>query len=452
MQLNFKASDAGGGGNPPPWECGRVSPALPDPHPTPTPSPAPAPSPFKANILLVDDRPENLIAIEAILTDLDQNILKASSGEEALRLLLRLDFAAILLDVNMPGMNGFETAVLIRQRKNSEHTPIIFISAISTSDMHIYKGYSLGAVDYLFTPFAPDVLRSKVAVFVDLLRKTEEVKKLNEDLERRATELSQANRELQNEITIRRKAEQSLRETNAELESFSYSVSHDLRAPLRAMQAFAEALLDDCSRELSETGRDFAKRIISAGHRMETLIQDLLVYSRISHLELKLQPVHMEQAIQESLKQLESPVRENRASITIDTPLLEVQAHSATLVQVISNLISNAIKFVAPGVEPDVHIAMIEQQDRARLQVQDNGIGVAPEFQQRIFHVFERLHGIDTYPGTGIGLAIVRKGIERMGGTFGMSSASNQGSCFWIELPLSHAPRRSKALPKKNKD
>ena len=130
----------------------------------------------KVNILLVDDTPENLIALEAVLEDLGQNLVKARSGEEALRLILRQDFAVILLDVNMPGINGFETAQMIRQRKSTEHIPIIFVTAISTSDTHRFKGYSLGAVDYIFTPVIPDVLRSKVNVFVELLKKTEEAK------------------------------------------------------------------------------------------------------------------------------------------------------------------------------------------------------------------------------------------------------------------------------------
>ena len=134
----------------------------------------------KASILMVDDTPENLVALEAVLSDLGQNIVKARSGEEALRLLLRQEFAVILLDVNMPGLSGFETAEMIRQRKSTERIPIIFVSAISTSDTHLFKGYSLGAVDYIFTPVIPDVLRSKVNVFVELLKKTEEAKRQGE--------------------------------------------------------------------------------------------------------------------------------------------------------------------------------------------------------------------------------------------------------------------------------
>src|SRR5688572_1814216 len=136
----------------------------------------------RVNILLVDDTPENLIALEAVLSDLGQNLVKARSGEEALRLLLKQEFAVILLDVNMPGINGFETAELIRQRKSTEHIPIIFVSAISTSDTHLFKGYALGAVDYIFTPVVPEVLRSKVTVFVELLKKTEETKRQAEQL------------------------------------------------------------------------------------------------------------------------------------------------------------------------------------------------------------------------------------------------------------------------------
>ncbi|MEW6157676.1 MAG: ATP-binding protein [Verrucomicrobiota bacterium] len=543
----------------------------------------PNPMDEKVNILLVDDTPENLIALEAVLAELDQNIYKATSGAEALRLLLRKDFAAIILDVNMPGINGFETAALIRQRKNSEHTPIIFISAISTTEMHMYKGYALGAVDYIFTPVVPEVLRSKVAVFVELLKKTEEIKrqaqrlreieerehqrklneaaerveletkrnrfftlsvdllgiadfegrliqmnpswekvlgyseselqqmsgldlvhpedrllmedqlnrlkngsamasfearyirknggfrwlgwtaapfmaekliyifgrditerkeaeekikKLNEALERRAGQLESANKELESEIQVRKKAEEALKDTNAELEAFCYSVSHDLRAPLRAMQAFAGALLDDCAEALGESGRDYAERIISAGSRMDILIQDLLLYSRVSHTDLQVQNLQMESVVQEALSQLEASLKESGAQVTVEPPFFEVLGHHATLVQIVCNLISNAIKFVAPGTRPEVQVRMERNQSIGRLWVEDNGIGIAPEHHHRIFRVFERLHGIETYPGTGIGLAIVRKGIERMGGRVGLESAPDRGSRFWVEIPL----------------
>lgn len=165
----------------------------------------------KVNILLVDDRPENLLALSAVLESLEQNLVKANSGSEALRCLLNQDFAVILTDVQMPGMDGFETATLIRERKRSQHTPIIFITGLNQNDTHVFRGYSLGAVDYLLKPFDPEILKSKVAVFISLFKKTEEVK-------RQAARLEAANKELEREINSRKLAEEALRRVHDELE------------------------------------------------------------------------------------------------------------------------------------------------------------------------------------------------------------------------------------------
>jgi PAS domain S-box-containing protein len=504
------------------------------------------------NILLVDDKPDKLVALESVLADLGPNIIKAHSGKEALRLLLRQDFAVILLDVNMPGMDGFETAALLRRRKSSEHTPIIFITANSISENHIYKGYSLGAVDYIFTPVIPEVLRAKVMVFVELLRKTEEVKrqseqlrlileaehqrKLNETRERLEIEtnrnrfftlaidllgiagfdgiLKQVNptwekvlgyneSELKakpflefvhpddrgftmaqidalkaggassyfenrfcsrdggyrwlgwtiapfvaeqflylfaRDITERKRVEHALQETNTELESFSYTVSHDLRAPLRAMQGFADALLQDYASQLDATAQDYARRIVASARRMDALIQDLLVYSRLNRTELPLKPLSLEVAVNEALAQLETELREKKAEIDVQRPMPHGCGHHATLVQVLVNLVANAVKFVPTGITPRVRLYTEMRDESIRLWIEDNGIGIAPEHHARIFQVFERLHGVETYPGTGIGLAIVRKGMERMGGRVGLESAREQGSRFWIELAKTSEP------------
>jgi signal transduction histidine kinase len=444
-----------------------VAPPAGPPRENPALAPA-AEAEARVNILVVDDCPQNLTAFEAILSDLKQN-LTAASGTEALQLLLKQDFAVILLDVNLPGINGFETATLIRQRKRSETTPIIFVSAISTTEWHTCKGYAVGAVDYMFTPIIPEILRAKVAVFVDLVRKTEQVKvqaeqlrlieeqehqrelveaekirQLNAALKARAHQLEATNQELQKEITVRQQTEEALKETNAELESFCYSVSHDLRAPLRAMQGFSEALLEDFGRTLGDVGRDYAARIVTASSRMDELIQDLLLYSRISHNALQLEPVNWDRIISQALAQLEAPIRDARAEIIIEKPFFTVVGHPATLVQVVGNLISNGTKFVSRGTSPKVRLRMEQRDVWGRFWVEDNGIGIAPKFHSRIFRVFERLHGLETYPGTGIGLAIVRKGTERMGGRVGLESAPNDGSRFWIELPLFPDPLRDR--------
>jgi signal transduction histidine kinase len=368
----------------------------------------------KINILLVDDRSDKLMAVETILAELGQNVVKARSGQEALRCLLQTDFAVILLDVNMPGLDGFETAALIRQRKKSEHTPIIFLTAISDTETHVSRGYSLGAVDYILAPVLPDVLRTKVSVFVELHRKTQQIGSLNAQLQKRISQLT---------------------ETNQALEAFTYSVAHDLRAPLRAMLGFARALLEDYGAKMDSTGQDFANRIIDSAKRMDDLIQDLLSYSRLSLEEIKLGAVKLEGALDEVLKQCDPQVREKDAEIRVETPLSDVWAHRGVLVQMLVNLVSNGIKFVDAGVKPRVRIWTEEDDGWVRLSIQDNGIGIAREHQQRIFRVFERLHSMEQYHGTGIGLANVSKAAERMGGRVGVESQPQQGSRFWVELP-----------------
>jgi PAS domain S-box-containing protein len=551
--------------------------------PPPAPPVDPLPAGPKANILMVDDTPENLVALEAVLGTLGQNLVKARSGEEALRLLLKHDFAVILLDVNMPGLSGFETAEMIRQRKSTEHIPIIFVSAISTSETHLFKGYSLGAVDYIFTPVIPEVLRSKVSVFVELLKKTEEVrhqadqlrkieqrehrqrlseaaqrlqlqtkqnrfftlsvdllaitdfqglikeanpawqrvlgydeaelkscpftsrmdqmeawqalkaveqavrqqspvqfeaqypckgggdrcfswtvapyaaeqllylygrditetrradreiKKLNSDLAQRAGQLQAANAELESEIATRKAAEQALQDSNSALETFSFSVSHDLRAPIRAMQGFAKVLLEDYSTVLDEMGRECANRIVLAAEKMDSLVHDLLIYSRLGHTTLHLAPVNVHEVALDVLGQLDQEIKNKNATVTIAEPLPVVQAHVLTLTQAVLNLVGNGLKFVPPGVAPLIKLSSENRNGSAVLWIEDNGIGIPIEHQARIFRVFERLHGAEQYPGTGLGLAIVRKAVERMGGETGVESEPGAGSRFWIKLPV----------------
>jgi PAS domain S-box-containing protein len=224
-----------------------------------------------------------------------------------------------------------------------------------------------------------------------------------------------------------------LEEINQELEAFSYSISHDLKAPLRAIQGFATALQEDYAHNLDDLGREYTLRLSASAQHMEKLILDLLTYSRLSRTEIQLQVVSLERIVSQAIEQINLKLDQVQAEITIEEPLQTMFANKTILLQIVTNLLSNALKFVAVGVKPQIRIWTEMKGDRVRLCLADNGIGIAPQHQERIFGVFERLHGNETYPGTGIGLAIVKKGMERLAGSFGVESELGKGSCFWVE-------------------
>lgn len=236
--------------------------------------------------------------------------------------------------------------------------------------------------------------------------------------------------------TLERRVEERtarLQELNAELETFSYSVSHDLRAPLRSMEGYARALRDDHSATLSDEGKHFAERIVKNAEKMDRLMQDVLSFSRLTRAEMRLDTLDLDAVLADVLDQYPD-LRAAYRQITIAAPLGTVYGHAPSLVQCFSNLLHNALKFVPPDRTPEVRVSSEPAGGRLRVSVRDNGIGIAPAHQQRIFGMFERASPASV-PGTGIGLAIVKKAVERMGGTVGVDSAPGQGACFWIELP-----------------
>jgi signal transduction histidine kinase len=268
--------------------------------------------------------------------------------------------------------------------------------------------------------------------------------------------MHRANARAQGEVEERICAEREIKELNAsldrrvrertaELEAFAYTVAHDLRAPLRTMHGRSDVLLEDAGSRLTEGERDHLRSIAQAAGRMDALIQDLLAYSRLGWEKLTLDVVPLGPLVQEALQSVEPYLRARGAEVYVDPGMPLVVAHRTTLVQSVENLISNAAKFVAPGVTPRIRIVASIQGGWVRLVIEDNGIGIAPQYQGKIFGVFERLHTADVYPGTGIGLAIVRRAIERMGGRVGVESQEGQGSRFWCDVPL--AESSSPSLP-----
>lgn len=251
-----------------------------------------------------------------------------------------------------------------------------------------------------------------------LNRSREELRNLNQSLERLVAERTS-----------------ELQSANEDLEAYAHSVAHDLRAPLRAMYGFAKALREDYADRLDDDGREYTQFIESASHDMDDLIQDLLRYSKVGQGDMSIDSIDMDEVVERALEQLSEEIKERNPKLTVDRPLGRVIAHRSTLVQVVSNLVSNGLKFVADGAVPVIRIRSENHKGRIRLWVEDEGLGIDPEFQAKIFRVFERLHGVETYPGTGIGLAIVRRAAESLNGSFGVDSIPGQGSRFWVELP-----------------
>lgn len=541
---------------------GRPGPGSPPPGPSGG-SDALLPATARAAILVVDDQESNLRVLEGLLGDLGHDIVSANSGNQALSCLLDRDFAVILLDVRMPAMDGFETAELIRKRRRSRHTPIIFVTAADDDVDHIVRGYEIGAVDYIMKPLNGDILRSKVKVFVELFlqgrelaSKSAELTEKNLALEKEVQKRERAERVLANsrdfylslfdefptlvwrsdehgqigyfnrcwlsfvgrtlkeeqtggwtqeihpedrercldvyahafqrrepfeleyrhrradgqyrwilnygrpyrnldgafagfigsctDITPRRESEEATRAANAELEAFSYTVSHDLRAPLRSMSGICEILIDNYARaeKIDQNWREFVQRISNSAAQMDRLIRDLLEFSRMARSQLNQESVDLGPLLDELIRDLRL-----KAKFEIASPLAgPVLGNRVFLSQVFSNLFSNALKFVSEGVEPQVSVRTEEREGGwIRIWVEDNGIGIAPEYQERIWKVFERLNDAARYPGTGIGLAIVRRAVGRMGGMVGLESTEGKGSRFWVDLPRAEGAGRPPA-------
>jgi signal transduction histidine kinase len=380
----------------------------------------------RVNILLVDDQPANLVALEAMLQDLGQNIVQASSGREALRAVLTQDFAVILLDVKMPDMDGFETAETIRQRDRSRHTPIIFLTAADQTPSSAVRGYSVGAVDYLVKPVVPEIVRSKVAVFVELAKKNE----LLREQARRLQESEQAARRLAEEQTA---LARDLEHKNRELESFSYAVSHDLRAPLRRVDGFRRALVETQTERLDDTGRRYLDRIAEATHQMGELIDDVLYLARVTRAEVRDQEVDLSALATAILERLREAEPEREVEVRI-RPGVSARGDGQLLRIALENLLENAWKFTRRTEVPRIEFGQASLGGEPTYFVRDNGAGFEMAYVDRLFRPFQRLHLTGEFPGTGIGLATVQRVIHRHGGRIWAEAVPGQGATFHFML------------------
>ncbi|MBI4615779.1 MAG: response regulator [Planctomycetes bacterium] len=367
----------------------------------------------RLDILLVDDQNEDLLAHEAILAPLGQRIYKAKGGCEALRLVLERDFAAILLDVQMPGMDGFETADAIRAREKSRLTPILFLTGMRFANPDVFRGYTSGAVDYLVKPVDPEILRSKVDVFTRLARQRRELERVN-------AALADANRRLAS--------------TNQDLDAFSRRVSHDLQGPIAVIDGFARIVAEEGKDSLGPTNLEYLGVMRKAAARMGELVRDLLQLSRVTHGELAWTEVDLAEMALPILLELRrsSPGRVVETTVASRLP---VRADAKLVKIALENLIGNAWKYTSKRERSKIEVGR-EPDGRGQTVffVRDDGIGFDPRKTERMFQPFERFHSADEYPGTGVGLATVQRIVERHGGRIWARSAPGEGATFYFTL------------------
>jgi signal transduction histidine kinase len=394
-------------------------------------------------ILAVDDREDNLLSIETILEEENYTIVKANSGRAALKILLQQqNFTLILMDVQMPDMNGFETASLIYEREKLRHIPIIFITAHNQGEERMFEGYKMGGVDFIYKPINPELLRYKVSVFVELYQKTHEL--LNHE-----RKLLAANRKLETEVEERKLKEEKIRLLNEqllenniqlkstieELDRFAYVASHDLQEPLRKILVFSDKLQTKYKDSLEgEVGQSLEK-IAKASARMQSLINDLLKFSRQTSVSEDFIVIPLRTLIQDVVADLEVEIDKSSAQIHLED-LPEIFGIPSQMRQLFQNILSNALKFRKKDEPPVIRIYNEPWSDSNRIVIQDNGIGFDPRYSEEIFMVFKRLHSYHEFEGSGVGLSICKKITDKHNGVIRAESKIGEGSKFIIELPV----------------
>jgi signal transduction histidine kinase len=368
------------------------------------------------SILIVDDDSTKRFALKTILAPLGEDVVEASSGADALRQLLRQEFAVVLLDVRMPLMDGFETAQLIRQRPRSELTPIIFVTALGQGETDMVRGYDLGAVDFVFAPVVPAILRAKVTVFVELYRAQQELRRYRSRLESLVEERTTA-----------------LTAINRELEAFSYSVSHDLRAPLLAFDGLSKTLLDDYGDRLDKKAKDYLKRMRTASQRMTSVFEGLQTLFRLTSGELKREQLDVTAMANEIVQELRSSGSDGKVQVEVAKGI-KASGDKRLVRILLANLLNNAWKFSGTKTAPRVMVGTEMVDGESRIFVMDNGVGFDMIYAHRLFGAFQRLHSQSEFPGAGIGLATARRIVNRHGGRIWAEGAVGEGARFYFAL------------------
>ena len=416
-------------------------------------------------ILIVDDKQENLFSLQKLLQLHDFKVDTALSGEEALKKILKNFYALIILDVQMPGMDGFEVAEAISGYGKSIDIPIIFLSAVKINKTFITKGYDSGGIDYVTKPFDPDVLLLKVKTFYRLseqrraLNEMQNILKEEIEIRKKAEkDLSDLNHSLEKRVEERTeelfKINKQLESSNDDLQQYASVASHDLKEPLRKIQIYSDKIRRSYLTENAEAD-EYMQKIISSSQRMSRLINDLLNYSRLSGEGLY-KTTDINVILNELMADLEILIAEKNATIHIDTfPAMDVIP--GQIRQLFQNILSNALKFSKKDVAPLININVsriaehelegteAENGNYCRIAISDNGIGFNEIYKEKIFTMFQRLHSKEAFEGTGIGLAIVKKIVEKHNGIITVSSREGEGTTFTMVLPI----RQNKAVEAK---
>jgi len=364
-------------------------------------------------ILVVDDREENLLVLGRLLEQTDAVVIKAKNGNDALKACLNHEFALALLDVNMPEMDGYELAELMRGEKSHSAVPIIFLTAAYHQDEQVFRGYAAGAVDFLVKPILPDILLNKVRVFLNIYRQKQEIAHLNATLAARANELEAANREL---------------------ESFNHTVSHDLRSPVLGIANLCRLILDKYGQTLDDKCRRYFRVIQDETLRLDKLINTLLGFSRLSRQEMHTQEVDLSALARTIAQELQATDPGRRVEFIIADHLC-CRGDQELLKVALSNLLGNAWKYSSKQTLSTIEFANHNSDGSAStFYVRDNGVGFDPNFADKLFGLFQRLHSSDEFEGHGVGLVTVERIIHRHGGRVWAESAEGNGATFYFTL------------------
>jgi signal transduction histidine kinase len=407
--------------------------------------------PHNSMVLIVDDIKANIIALKKTLELHNIDVDTAESGEEALKKILKTNYCLIIMDVQMPGLDGFEVVKILSGNKRTKDIPVIFLSALNIEKKYIFKGYETGAVEYITKPVDSDLLILKVKTFIKIYEQQNELKGIKDLLSKEIKIRKEAQDNLEIKIAERTKElvlkNEELEMKNHELQQFSWVVSHDLNEPIRKIQIFIkiikELYLADDAKAV-----DYVDRTIKSAERMQTLITDLLAYSRLSS-QVKPEVTDLNVVLQEVLSDFDYLIERKNATIKTNE-LPTIDSIPSQLRQVFQNLIGNALKFSGNSEHPLIEITSELIANKSfdsptspegkfcRIIVKDNGIGFDEIYLDRIFIIFQSLNDRQSYEGTGIGLAIAKKIIEKHNGLITAKSQIGKGASFIIILPLKY--------------